>query len=179
MPHATPEAWKAIPGHEGAYEVSNHGRVRSIDRRVRRGNRWMHVKGRVIKTPAKSNGYLHFKLADRDRTYYPTVHAVVAAAFLGKRPEGWVVNHKDGDRTNNHLSNLEYTTYSGNNNHAVAQGRMHKGESHPNSKLTEHQVRTIRRLRGIAKARELAKDHGIDVAHVYAIWRRARWRHLD
>lgn len=123
------EQWRAVPfgEYEGFYEVSSFGRVRSVERqvRVRASTRRAHYRthsAAFLKGTIGHRGYVYVTLAveRRRRTY--RVHELVLAAFRGPRPEGWVCNHKDGDKTNNVITNLEYTSYSGNLQHAYDTG---------------------------------------------------------
>src|SRR5262245_60662924 len=87
--------WRDVPGFEGCYQVSRRGEVRGLKR-----NRLLaRVKGK--------RGYLHVNLYHNGRAKNFLVHRLVAAAFLGALPPNQQVNHKDGDKTNNELSNLE------------------------------------------------------------------------
>jgi hypothetical protein len=74
------------------------------------------------------------------------VHALVALAFLGDRPNGYVINHIDGIKANNCPSNLEYCTAKSNTLHAFSLGLCKKGEAHPNAKLKDSEVIEIRIL---------------------------------
>ena len=140
------EVWKAVVGYEGFYEVSNQGRVRSLDREVahwRGGTRWM--KGRVralVKMQAR--GYLGVHLSREGYSKMHAVHKLVAEAFLGPCPEGMEVAHNDGDPRNPRLENLRYATRSDNNRDKVKHGTHQKGIRNPASKLTEEDVREIR-----------------------------------
>lgn len=108
------EEWHPVPGQEGAYEISNLGQVRSLDRRVtyhlRNGKTVERLrKGRILKQPRDAYGYPVASIGGRMRF----VHALVAEAFLGPRPPGMDVYHADGSRDNNHVSNLRYDTRAG------------------------------------------------------------------
>lgn len=110
-----PEQWKDIPGFEGHYQVSDCGRVRSLDRQVNVcvfGKRYATktFKGRIIKPYISRHGYYHVKLTACDGTKQSkTVASLVLLAFVGDRPyEGCQINHKDENKLNNQLSNLEY-----------------------------------------------------------------------
>lgn len=112
------------------YEVSSFGRVRSIDRLVQhdeRIGRCRVYKGRMLKGRAANPGskkklYWMVGLRRNKRTYHRYVHRLVASAFL-ERPEGKVeVNHKDGNRLNNHVSNLEWVTHRENMTHSINSG---------------------------------------------------------
>ena len=102
------ERWRAVPGHEGAYEVSDLGRVRSINRITDRGRR---IKGRVLSLASHRNGYQQVNL-HRGRTQAThLVHQLVTLAFVGPVPEGMEVRHLNGVRSDNTLPNLAYGTH--------------------------------------------------------------------
>lgn len=111
--------WRDVPGFEGRYEVSDAGAVCSKPRQVQRTTRWgtlatYTVAGRVLQPQRCSNGYLRVQLG---RGSPALVHRLIAAAFLEGEP-GQMVNHKDGNRTNNAATNLEWTDNSGNQLHS-------------------------------------------------------------
>src|SRR5690242_190605 len=116
----TNEQWRPVVGYEGAYEVSDHGRVRSLMREVPAGQRGgtRLVPGRLLVAPLGRNGYRQVTL--RRRTHL--VHALVATAFLGERPPGLEVCHNDGDSENNAVANLRYDTVSENRLDTVRHG---------------------------------------------------------
>lgn len=104
------ERWLPVVGYEGLYLVSSEGRVYSFARRgASEGVKRQHL--------ATSNGatYYRVKITKDGRGVSKPVHALVAEAFIGPRPEGQVVRHKDGDSLNNRSSNLEYGTVKDNN----------------------------------------------------------------
>lgn len=108
------EQWKPVLGWEGAYEVSNMGRVRSLDRTIaQRDGTSRFFFGRIL-SQANMNGYrtvgLHMSGSETRRT----VHRMVLESFVGKRPAGMQACHYDGDRANNKLSNLRWDTIEGN-----------------------------------------------------------------
>ena len=116
------EIWKPIEGLVG-YEVSNIGRVRSLDRLVTHKNgRLNRARGRVIKTIRQKSrrGSLYEKaILNSNRKQHPKfVHRLVAEAFLPADPSRPQVNHKDGNTLNNVLGNLEWSTQSENMLHA-------------------------------------------------------------
>ena len=106
------EQWRPVNGYEGIYEVSSHGRVRSVDRTVTcSGGQVRHLKGKVLRTPlGKRGGYPFVDLRYQGKGQTRYVHSLVAESFIGTRPEGMEVCHNDGDSTNNHLDNLRYGT---------------------------------------------------------------------
>lgn len=115
MPVSQVEKWRAIPGYEGRYEVSDQGQVRSLGLRVKaRGGKTAFRKGKVLRTAVKAHGYLQVTLIDaKGRRWCALVHQLVCLAFVGPA-SGLQVCHWDGDRTNNCLSNLRYGTASDN-----------------------------------------------------------------
>lgn len=99
------EVWKVIPGYEGIYEVSDFGRVKSILRTDRFGR----TRGGMFLSPGLGkNGYYTVALCKNGKQKSRNVHKLVMEAFVGKSEK--VVNHIDGVRSNNNLSNLEYVT---------------------------------------------------------------------
>ena len=113
-----PEVWKDIPGYEGKYQASTLGRIRSLDRIIRNG--WgthSQIKGKVLR-PERSNwGYLRVAISQDGRTVRKSVHRLVALAFH-KNPDALPeVNHINGNKADNRLENLEWTTTSGNQLH--------------------------------------------------------------
>lgn len=129
------EEWRPIVGYEGAYEVSNLGRMRSLPREVAAGQRGgtRIVPGRMLKTPLGRNGYRQVTL--RKQTFM--VHTLVALTFIGPRPNGYEICHNDGNGDNNAASNLRYDTVSANRLDTVTHGRnkwalrTHCSKGHP------------------------------------------------
>ncbi|WP_432418660.1 NUMOD4 motif-containing HNH endonuclease [Corynebacterium suedekumii] len=109
------EQWSAVPGYEGAYEVSDQGHVRSVDRRIvdSRGVR-RTLQGRLLTPQVNAGGYLSVHLSRGGRGAHPPVHRLVLAAFVGPAPEGYETRHLDGDPANNALPNLTWGTHSEN-----------------------------------------------------------------
>lgn len=114
------EIWKDIAGFEGLYQVSNLGNVKSLPRRT--------TKGVIMKQHVnKRNGYCYVGLSNRDQKVTRRVHCLVMNAFYPvNKKEGYdkeyTINHKDGDKTNNKLDNLEWCSQRDNQNHAYAIG---------------------------------------------------------
>ena len=115
----TDEIWKDICGFEDSHEVSNFGRIRSKDRYVSRNNTDLLKKGQFITLNVTPKGYLRFQITSHGKRNNLLVHRAVAESFIGPPPqEDYQINHKDGDKKNNHISNLEWVTQSENMNHA-------------------------------------------------------------
>jgi NUMOD4 motif/HNH endonuclease len=102
------ERWAPIPGYEGLYEASTLGRIWSIHRPG------VGKTGRILKQPLNASRYPFVNLSKGGKTWPWTVHRLVMLAFAGPPPPGQEVRHKDGNRANPALSNLEYGTRSEN-----------------------------------------------------------------
>jgi hypothetical protein len=114
------EEWRKVPSNQD-YEVSNLGRVRSLDKKVYAGrNSYRAVVGKVLKPGLASNGYWTVVLGRAMGSR--TVHSLVAEAFLGPCPTGQEVRHLDGVRTNCNADNLAYGTRLDNINDAFGHG---------------------------------------------------------
>jgi hypothetical protein len=103
------EQWKAIEGYEGLYEVSNLGNVRSLDRTIRHSDgKVTNFKGQVLKYGVHYKGYLVVYLTKNSKKKSVKIHRLVATAFIPNPDNLPHVNHKDENKTNNHVSNLEW-----------------------------------------------------------------------
>ena len=136
------EIWKDVRNYEGFYQISNKGNVKSVQRKV------VYSDGRVFNYPEKilkpspdTKGYLGVGL-NRNGTAKPKrVHRLVAEAFLNK-PEGLMsVNHIDGVKTNNNLSNLEWVTYSENTRKGYDIGLFDKAREATKERLKNNTYR--------------------------------------
>ena len=145
------EIWKPIKGFELTYEVSNFGNVRSID--------WMQIhshtgrkflkKGKPISIRVGTtwNGYSSVGITKNGKQVSKLLHRVIAESFISNPENKPCVNHKNGIKTDNRLSNLEWVTKSENSKHSFKIGlQSNKGESHPQSKLKNEDVSKIRNL---------------------------------
>lgn len=110
------EEWRDIKGYEGKYQISNLGRVRSI---------------RIRAYTEKDNGYRYVTLNKNGANHNFFIHRLVAEAFLGEIPSGYVVNHIDYDRANNCLDNLEIITQKENVWHSIHRMRKPRKEKNP------------------------------------------------
>lgn len=115
------EIWKPVKGYEGLYEVSSHGRVRSLGRTVicRKGGERLFPPKEMVFNIAQ--GYLYLTLRDRDKNGRKhKVHRLVAEAFIPNPDNLPCINHKDEDKLNNNVDNLEWCTVKYNTNYGTS-----------------------------------------------------------
>lgn len=112
------EIWKDIKGYEGLYQVSNKGRVKSVDRVVRsKHNSNQKRKGRILKQHITKDGYLQVTLSKCNKLKTYRVHQLVGMAFLENTHNYIEINHKDENPLNNDVRNIEWCSRSYNNNY--------------------------------------------------------------
>lgn len=116
------EIWKDIQGHEGYYQVSNKGRVMSLERKVKIRNGYRTVFNKVRKPFKTKEGYFQICIYENNNYKPYLIHRLVAQAFIPNPDNKPHVNHIDGDKTNNNSWNLEWVTTSENNKHAFETG---------------------------------------------------------
>lgn len=143
------EVWKDIKGYEGIYQISIKGRVKSLERyRERKDGVLMRDKERFLKLRSDSNGYFKVDLTKGGTRKTILVHRLVANAFIPNPENKPKVNHKDGIKSNNEVTNLEWNTVSENIKHAyetaLKKSTMLKGAENIRSKLSEIQIQYIR-----------------------------------
>lgn len=169
------EIWKSLKGitkNGENYEISNLGNIR-------------HATTKKTKTPQRDkDGYLFFMLYKNNKGSNAKLHRLIALTFISNPENKPLVNHKDGNKENNNIDNLEWATSAENNKHAwenkLNQGYDKKGENHPSSKLTEKDVLTIRRMYsdGGYTYQKLADAYGVDKSMIGLIIKRKSWKHI-
>lgn len=169
------EEWKLIKGYGLNYMASSFGRIRNID------------TGKVLSASENRHGYLITVLCNDNKRKTVGVARIIASTFLVK-PEGKEVNHKDGVKTNNYISNLEYVTRGENIKHAFDMGlrKADKGQDNKNSKLTNNQVLEIRSKykRGVNQydtgygLQRLANEYNVGQTTISHIIKNENWTHI-
>ncbi len=169
----TQEVWVNVNGFGGKYQISNHGRVKRIFKtippKLRKGYIW--------------TGYHKINL-HKDGNNYFYIHRLVAEHFIPNPSSKKEVNHKDLNKDNNHVSNLEWVTPSENSLHARKNGRGNsfgRGENCVGAKLTNEQVIEIRQLykpNVIGLTKMIAEKMGVSMSTVQRIVNRQRWTHI-
>lgn len=162
------ERWRQVLGYEGYYEVSDFGRVRSIDRVVTFSDgRVRAFAGRMCKPKRGAYGYpLVLLSAGMDRKKWVAVHLLVLRAFVGPAPSSYEACHNNGDRQDARLSNLRYDTRSGNHADKWRHGTMPHGETHDLARYSDEVVEAVR-LHPADTVTELARRFGMSRTHVW------------
>lgn len=113
------EIWKDIPNYEGLYQVSNLGNIKSLSKIIERKNGYkLSIKERNIKKWLANNGYYMVSLWKNSKGKFITIHRLVAQAFLDNKTNLPCINHKDGNKLNNNINNLEWCSYGYNEKEA-------------------------------------------------------------
>jgi DNA-binding transcriptional regulator YiaG len=178
------ENWKPVVGFEGQYEVSDLGRVRSVDRVIsymkRDGRGGVHTvkqrcRGRVLRPGRQKSGHLHVQLG-RKRT--ARVHTLVLEAFVSLAPDGLEGCHGDGRPSNNRLTNLRWDTHIANLADQERHGTKLLGLKNHMTRLTAESAAAIKRKKGNLSQARLAVLYGIGKTTVQAIHDGRTWRHV-
>lgn len=174
------EIWVPILGYEGLYEVSNYGRVRSLDRLLVRGNKTYKAKGVLLAVSLCGHGYAKVNLWKDKQQKTAKNHILVARHFIGECPDGMEVCHCDGDRSNPMLHNLRYDTRSGNFADKKIHGTDGTGERHSQASIsneTAYEIMVLL-LRG-HKIKDIANMHQIGSNIVSSINTDKNWSHIS
>jgi hypothetical protein len=168
------------------YEVSNFGRVRTKSRKVRyvhsvtKNEHFRLTECRFLKVHHnKRTGYKFCQLYRDKKMYNLTIHSLVAGTFLNRESTLDVVNHKDGNKHNNVIENLEWCSNEYNHKHATQTGLKAKGINVSSSKLNDNCVYAIRYFlkKGVSKT-ELSKAFNISRATIILISQNKIWKHI-
>jgi hypothetical protein len=156
--------WAPVTGYEGRYSVSDAGNVISLNFAKSKEPRALSIN---LRKPGHKGKWV-------------CIHRLVMESFVGGCPKGKNVNHKDGDKLNNNLKNLEYVTPSENSKHSFRIGKQcNKGERHSQHKLTEENVRAIRKLlKDGVKQAVIAKRFSVCQGNIAHIKRGKLWAHV-
>lgn len=171
------ERWLPVVGFEGKYEVSDLGRVRSLDRiehAIKAGKPYTRsLRGKILKIIPKDNGYQQVNLG-RDNPQQ--VHTLILTTFVGPKPAGEECRHLNGIKAENVLTNLKWGTPLENSNDAVLHGVKPRGEKIGNSKLKEPDVCSVRSSE--EPTRVLAAVLGVAKSTVIRARNKRTWGHV-
>ena len=171
------ETWKAVVGFENGYEVSSHGRVRSIDRTTtNKAGIQKSYKGKLLNLRSH-NGYKIVNLSYVGLRKTVAVHRMVALAFLGVPPDGYEVCHRDGCPSNNMLSNLRWDSPYKNSADKAKHGTVINGSKCHNAILSEDDIPKI--LADGRIYRLIAEDYGVVEATIGAVKTGLTWKHIS
>ena len=159
--------WKPITGFEGLYDVSETGCIRNA-RTLK-----------VLKPNKIGKGYLIVHLKKDGKRYARYIHRLTAEAYVPNPHNHPVVNHDDGNKENCHYTNLIWSTYSENNQHAYDTGLKPRGEGQYKAILTEENVREIKRLGKYATFQEIADKYGVSKATIRDVLIGKTWRTIS
>lgn len=130
------EEWKEISGYEGLYEVSNYGRIKSLEKSYKICGKAIYHRNEIILKQKKSRNYKCVELNANGKSKYFQVHRLVAQAFIPNTHNKPYIDHIDGNPTNNNSSNLRWVTHKENMNNPITKERQRnkprkQGEEHP------------------------------------------------
>jgi hypothetical protein len=156
--------WRAIPGYEGQYEISDTGSVRGLNRIDSRGRKW---RGKSIRPRLDKDGYHRVSLTQGGVTKEFNIHRLVLMAFVGLPRAGQIALHSDGSKTNNTPQNLRWGTCKDNYADAVAHGVFGRGLFNPVCRINATDVERVRDLRAAGLTyKEIANWIGVSGATV-------------
>lgn len=164
------ERWRWAHGYEGLYMVSDEGRVMSAPRAALRGP----TCGRILSQTYSRSGYLGVSLFVKGHAKRQQVHRLVAEAFVPNPEHKPQVNHIDGNKANNVVSNLEWVTASENALHSYRNLPRKKFSHFHSVKLTPEQAKEIRASEGTAAS--VAKRFGVSDVTVLKIRKGQSWK---
>jgi len=172
------EEWRDIEYYEGIYQVSNTGKVRSVDRKVVYSTGQVRVhKGRLLGLRENHRGYPQAMLSKNNRQHNKVVHRLVANAFIPNPENKEQVNHISGVKNDNNVTNLEWCTKEENELHAMENGLKPRGESHHKSTITIDTARYIKENPNNLSMINLAKELGLSRKCVCNIHHGHTWKH--
>lgn len=168
------EIFDDLKGYEDSYQISDRGRIFTKRRLI--GNRLEY--GKELHPSLTIDGYFKVSLSNNGTIKHYFLHRLVAEQFIENPNNLPQVNHKDGNKLNNTVSNLEWCSRLDNMRHASVNALMQRGEARPNSKLTEEQVVEIYKLKGILSGKEISRIYGVSGNTINMILRGKKWSYL-
>ncbi len=155
-----------IPGYKGLYQINRFGAVYSC------------ISYKILSPGITTKGYCQVLLIKNYVKKRIMVHKLVVITFIGYVRKGYQINHKNCNKRDNRLRNLEIVTPKQNVRHAKKNGRIKVGEACVYSKLTTIQVMEIKKLRGVKTAKEIAKMYHVGKTCIGDIFSGRTWKHV-
>jgi hypothetical protein len=177
------EIWRDVDGFKDWYQISNYGRVRSLDRlTIHKDGGNIYRKGKYLNPKYDSNGYLNIILYKYNKAYRRLLHRLVTLAFLENPNELKEVNHKNCNKSDNKLENLEWCSRQQNVRHAVENNLCdcNNGEGNPLSKLKNDDILRMRELRDKEhlSMQKLSRIFNTTESNISSILNRKTWKHI-
>ena len=172
------EVWKDIKDYEGLYQINNKGEVKALEKTIWNGQGYLYFPEKIRKLNPDKDGYLNITLSNKGKVKTFKIHRLVAEAFIPNPNNLPEVNHKDGDKTNNNVDNLEWCTRKENQKHAFRIGLINQngernhmygklGADNPNSipiyQLNKNTGDIIREYYSLASA---GRDLGVNTGKI-------------
>lgn len=172
------EVWKDIKDYEGLYQINNKGEVKALEKTIWNGQGCLYFPEKIRKLNPDKDGYLNITLSNKGKVKTFKIHRLVAEAFIPNPNNLPEVNHKDGDKTNNNVDNLEWCTRKENQKHAFRIGLINQngernhmygklGADNPNSipiyQLNKNTGDIIREYDSLASA---GRDLGVNTGKI-------------
>ena len=141
----------------------------------------MNSKGKVMSPYIINSGYYMIKLSHKNKKYHRLIHRLVAELFIGSIPEGFTVNHIDGNKLNNSVNNLEIISFDENIHHAMNNNLIPVGDKAYQSKYTNEQIENVCRLISTGKysIHAIAKMTDVSEDRVSQVKRREKWKSIS
>lgn len=180
------EEWKDIPGFDGLYQASTLGNIRSLPKKLGRNMKngtlkSYFTKQRLLKPRPHRQGYVMTTLYKNGKRFDFMTHTLIAKTFIGDILKGFTVNHIDGVKNNNKVSNLEVISMRDNILHAWSKGlqKPNIGQMNGSSKLSDENVRSIKMafLCGIS-VKELSDIYEVSLSCIKNIKSGRSWKHI-